>query len=225
MRIPTDELEKEYQEKYEQELTETQATEEEIQEMQSMRYVEDSPQVTGFQSSQEQFNQYEIITNIIGLNTSVLDFGCGRGDYFGWHASRYGQGKLNYIGIDANKVLTEAGKKLYDTIVLLNKDWTQLDDNVQNDWCININSNNLRYDLTSKSDTEYLFETIEAMYKHARVGILLSLSSSMYKDENGFIKHNPGDILNWAQEKYGSVAIDHSSSNKEFYLIIYKNEN
>ena len=70
-----------------------------------------------------------------------------------------------------------------------------------------------------------MFETIEAMYKHARVGILLSLSSSMNKNENGFIKHNPGDILNWAQEKYGSVAIDHSSSNEELYLIIYKNEN
>ena len=46
---------------------------------------------------------------------------------------------IKFTKIDANKVLIEAGKKLYDTIVLLNKDWTQLEDNIQNDWSININ--------------------------------------------------------------------------------------
>lgn len=211
--------------KYGQELTETQPSESDLKQIESIQYVETSPQVTGFTSSEEQFKQYDIITNIISANSSVIDFGCGRGDYYGWHASRYGKGKLNYIGVDANKILIETGISLYDNIVLINKDWTQLADNIKSDWCININSNNLRYDYTTKSDSEYLFETIEMMYKHAKFGIILTLSSSIDDNKSGFIKHNPGDILNWAQEKYGSVALDHSSSSKEFYLIIYKNEN
>jgi len=208
-----------------EELSEIEVQDGNLEEIKSMRYVEDSPQITGFANSKEQFKQYDIITNIISSTSSILDFGCGRGDYFGWHEARYGKGKLNYIGVDANKVLIDAGKGLYDDIMLLNEDWTQLADNIKCDWCININSNNLRYDMTSKSDSEYLFETIEKMYKHTKFGIILTLTSSIDDSESGFIKHNPGNILNWAQTKFGSVALDHSSSKKEFYLIIYKNEN
>jgi len=187
------------------------------------RYVEQSPQLTGFPSTEVQHEQYNIITNIISPSFSVLDFGCGRGDYYGWHEGRFGKGKLNYIGVDANKILIEAGSALYDDIMLLNQDWTQLADNIKSEWCININSNNLRYDLTTKSDSEYLFETIETMYKHAKIGVIITLASSLHNEETGTIKHNPGDILNWAQTKFGLVALDHSGSNKEFILIIYKN--
>ena len=46
--------------------------------------------------------------------------------------------------------------------------WFELDDSLKQDWCMNINSNNMRYDAdTTKSDEEYLYDTIDSMYKHA----------------------------------------------------------
>ena len=41
-------------------------------------------------------------------------------------------------------------------------------------------------------------------------------------EDDGLINRNPGDILNWAQNEFGNVALDHSFSKDLFILVIYK---
>ena len=42
------------------------------------------------------------------------------------------------------------------------------------------------------------------------------------EEEPGLLRYNPGVVLNWAQARFGNVALDHTGTNEMFYLIIYK---
>jgi hypothetical protein len=49
------------------------------------------------------------------------------------------------------------------------------------------------------------------------------LASNMSDDESSAIKCDPGLVFNWAQSRFGNVVIDHTDSDGQFILIIYKN--
>jgi hypothetical protein len=95
---------------------------------------------------------------------------------------------------------------------------------IRADWCINVNSNNLRYDAnTSKNDLEYLQETIKVMVDRANVGAVISLTSDVTNIQDGLINWNPGNIFNWSVQEFKTVALDHTFSEQVFILIIFKN--
>jgi SAM-dependent methyltransferase len=186
-------------------------------------YLEHSAEAVGYGNRKLQWNAYRSIANYIPEGDSVLDFGCARGDFKLYHADDY-KFDLDYIGVDMNENLINAGKKVYEGRVDIRlQDWFSLPKDLIQDWCINIGSSNLRYDANVKlSDDEYLKKTIHTMVGHANNGVVLLLTSSINDIDDGLINRNPGDILNWAQKEFGSVAVDHSFSNDVFILVIYK---
>ena len=188
-------------------------------------YLQHTPEAVGYANRQLQFLAYGLIAQHIPPDESVLDFGCGRGDFERYYQQNYNK-KLDYIGVDMNQPLIEAGKTLYEGKVNLKcSDWFKLDDNLKQDWSINVASNNLRYDADSVTDDEYLKSTIKCMHKHANKGIIILLTSTHSKVQDGLINYNPGDLLNWAQQELGYTALDHTASKDGFVLLIYKRQN
>lgn len=189
----------------------------------STEYIEHSAEAVGYGNRKLQWNTYRSIANYIPEGDSVLDFGCARGDFKLFHADDY-TFDLDYIGIDMNENLINAGKKVYeDRVDIRLQDWFKMPTDLKQDWCINIGSSNLRYDADIKSDdAEYLEKTINVMYKHANKGMVILLASSLSGIEDGLINRDPGLILNWAQKEFGDVALDHSFSKDVFILVIYK---
>ena len=185
-------------------------------------YIENSAEAVGYDNREIQWSTYRTVLQYIPENSSILDFGCGRGDLYVMHKSEYGE--LDYTGVDLNEPLLSAGKKIYSEISdnLILSDWFNLPkDLAPRDWCISIGSNNLRYDANIKlDDFEYLCKTIDVMYEYAIEGLVLVLTSGTFT--NGLINHDPGKILNWAQKKYGLVCADHTVSRSAFCLIIKK---
>jgi len=177
-------------------------------------YLQYSAEAVGYIDRSSQWECYRIISNFVNGEDSILDFGCGRGDYKLFVSQEYNT-DLNYIGIDMNENLINAGKSVYkDLIDIQCLDWFSIDQNVKQDWCINVKSNNLRYDADMKtSDEDYLKRTITSMYDHCNKGLILLLDSNI---------HDAGNIFNWSHDKFGGAAIDHSFSNNEYILIIYK---
>ena len=55
--------------------------------------------------------------------------------------------------------------------------------------------------------------TIQSMYNHSNKGVIMLLDGNV---------HNPGNVFNWAQDSFGSTALDHSFSETEYVLVIYK---
>lgn len=187
-------------------------------------YLEYSTEAVGFNTREDQWNLYASIAGFIEPGSSVLDFGCGRGDFKSFWLSEISD-DLQYTGIDMNQPLIEAGRRIYNDRTLILADWFNLSDNepLGADWCINVGSCNLRYDAdTVTDDTQYLQRTIETMWARANKGVIITLASSIPGIEDGLINHNPGDVLNWAQERFGQVALDHTMSRELFNLIIYK---
>jgi SAM-dependent methyltransferase len=186
-------------------------------------YLQNSAEAVGYANQETQWDAYRDIITYLDEGDSVLDFGCGRGDFKSFHDETYTH-DLDYIGIDINENLINAGKQIYkDSIDIRCIDWNSISDDLIQDWCINVGSLNLRYDADIKTnDTDYLKNTIHTMYKHANKGVVLLLTSDLNNIDDGLINRNAGDILNWATKEFGSVALDHSFSDELFILVIYK---
>ena len=263
MRLPTEELEKEYQESLEITEAEIQAraetetaseniddvsepgeeideqlylSESEKKELQTQStnvkpptenpdYLEYAAEAVGYANRTEQWATYRTISNYFAEEDSVLDFGCGRGDFERFFKTEF-RTDLDYIGIEMNQQLVEASKRAYnDEVDIRCMDWFDLPADVECDWSINIGSNNLRYDAdTKRGDTQYMQDTVKTMMKHCKKGSIILLASDVAETEDGLTNWNPGDVLNWAQKEFGNVALDHSISNDVFILLIYKNE-
>ena len=200
-------------------------TDEEENEMQTVNdesYLKYSSEVVGFDNRELQWNAYRMISSYADSD-SVIDFGCGRGDFSAYWKSEHMDRDLDYIGIDLNEPLIKAGKEIYPDETLIVSDWSSLDASTMRDWAINVGSSNLRYDadITIK-DLDYTKRTINTMYAHCTRGVVVALASKYTSIEDDLINYNPGDILNWAKEEFGNVAIDHSMGDDVFVLIIYK---
>ena len=204
------------------ELSQIQPTAAELAEIKNQGYLEDSSGVVGYANREQQYLAYAEIAGIIPEGSSIIDFGCGRGDFFAWHETTYGKDNLDYVGIDANETLINVGNKIYDNINLICDDWFNSDKYPNKDWCINIRSNNLRYDQQlDVSDFDYVTQTIDKMYEKCNSGVVISLSSDKFKIDNQ-ISYNAGDIASWAFSKYDYVAVDFTTGTNQFLVIIYK---
>jgi|LakMenEpi03Aug12_release.lakeMendotaPanAssembly.Ray.scaffolds.fasta_scaffold204494_5 hypothetical protein len=186
-------------------------------------YMQYSSEVVGFGNREIQWNAYRAICSYIDSN-SVIDFGCARGDFQAFYQSEYPeQEPLDYVGIDSNLPLVEAGLQIYPGINIIQTDWFNLDESIQRDWAVNIGSCNLRYDTDiTTDDIEYTQNTIKKMYAHCTKGLVIMLASDISGNPDGLINYNPGSLLNWAQLEFSNVALDHSMGDDVFCLIIYK---
>lgn len=185
-------------------------------------YLLHSSEVVGYNNREHQWNTYRIAMSYMSIGESVLDFGCGRGDFKSVYESETGN-QLNYIGLELNQSMIDAAAELYPTYDIQKTDWFKIPEALTADWCVNIHSLNLRYDADlTKDDTQYKLATIQQMYKHANKGVIVMLASDIISKDDGLIASNPGELLNWAQKEFGNVALDHTFSDELFALIIYK---
>lgn len=185
-------------------------------------YLLHSSEVVGYDTREHQWNTYRTVMAYMSEGDSVLDFGCGRGDFKTVYESESGN-ELNYIGLELNQSMIDASAELYPNYDIQKTDWFNIPSALMADWCVNIHSLNLRYDADlTKDDTAYRLATIKQMYTHANKGIIVMLASDIISKDDGLIATNPGELLNWAQKEFGNVALDHTFSDELFALIIYK---
>lgn len=185
-------------------------------------YLLHSSEVVGYDSREHQWNTYRTVMAYMSEGDSVLDFGCGRGDFKAVYESESGN-ELDYIGLELNQSMIDASAELYPNFDIQKTDWFKIPSALMADWCVNIHSLNLRYDADlTQDDTQYKHATIEQMYKHANKGVIVMLASDIISKDDGLLATNPGDLLNWAQQNFGNVALDHTFSDELFALIIYK---
>lgn len=180
-----------------------------------------SPEAIGYPDTSYQVMLYRSILMYTGTS-SVLDYGCGRGDFKIFVTSETGR-TIDYVGMDSNYPLIEAGKQVYgDNVDIREMNWASPHDVVK-DWCINIMALTLRYDLDmKKSNEELLDDTISIMLDHANIGIAIVLTSDHHDHQDGIIRYNPGELLNKYQKKYNACLVDHSMGDSAFTLVIYK---
>ena len=194
---------------------------ENLNELVDNTFIETSSEAVGFENREAQWDTYRVMSQYISSDHSILDFGCGRGDFRSFYLSEF-QVDLDYTGIDFNVQLIDAGKKVNPETKLIHTDWKSYEGNA--DWCINVGSHDVRYDADSVMlDLDYLKNTIKKMYTSCNSGLAVMLASDTLQQEDGIITWSAPAILEFALAQFGTATIDHSYSDAIFTLIIYKN--
>jgi len=163
---------------------------------------------------------------------SILDIGCGFGDYFDFLKSN-NTGFSKYIGFDINENLINEAKKLYSskksTFTVINI----LESNKKNIADIGIMLGLLNFNLKDTFDNyEYSKQMISKAFNLVNevlvVDFLSTNLTSDYPKEDFVFYHDPLEILKFALSLSSNVVIKHNYApipQKEFMLFIYKDKN
>lgn len=188
-------------------------------------YVINSPQTVGYPSSEYQEGIYRYLSaDIFGYDiTSVLDVGCGRGDY-GSYLKRVINPDIEYTGIDINQLLIDVGKHKF-------KDFTKfnlihgniLDYSGTYDICILNYIFNNNYDSYIISKYDYLLSVIDKALNISNYGIVLTILDDTQTTDDiiGFNISEITNILNSLQLPY----VIYKTYNISTYKIIISKEN
>ena len=193
-------------------------------------YLKSDPQVVGYRSLEEQEVMYDFIaSNFDCTQESILDIGCGRGDFLR-HVQELYQADIKYHGIDMNKILIQTAKEMSPGATFTASNLFKLDGNFAADWVINIGGLSIMYEPV-KEDFDImdaLKNTVTKMMELADTGIvisLLSMNTSEDYDES-YLVYDPVEVLDWALNEYGqlggNVRLDHSVADSIFTLTIFK---
>ncbi len=194
-------------------------------------YLMNAPEIVGFDDIRQQEELYDIATEEIDPDESVLDFGCGRGDLYQFLYKRNGENP-NYKGVDINEPLINTGLEKYaPDIQIENRNWNELTEKDRADWCVNIGSLCARYDSSDKDNLSIITNTMDKMVSLCKQGATLILFSSYMptemKDE-GYLIADTLAVIDHALKKYGhdtgNVVIDHSYSDSVYKITILKQQ-
>jgi|10_taG_2_1085330.scaffolds.fasta_scaffold04571_9 SAM-dependent methyltransferase len=193
-------------------------------------YLKSDPQVVGYRDEQEQEIVYDFVaSNFDATQESILDIGCGRGDFLR-HIREIYQTDIKYHGVDMNKVLIGVAKELDPDGEFTASNLFKLDGNYAADWVINIGGLSVIYEPVGEDfdQMDALKNTVIKMMELADVGIVVSLLSLNTPDayDDTYLAYDPIEVLDWSLNEFGqlggNVRLDHSIADSMFTLTIFK---
>ena len=194
------------------------------------KYLREDPMVVGYKSLEEMEIVYDFVaSNFDATQESILDVGCGRGDFL-THIQTLYQSDVKYHGVDMNKVLIGLAKEMNPNATFTATNLFKLDGNYASDWVINIGGLSIMYEPAGADFTQMdaLKNTVAKMLELADTGIVITLLSANAQEvfDEQYLAYDPVEVLDWALNEYGqlggNVRIDHSIADSLFTLTIYK---
>jgi hypothetical protein len=160
-------------------------------------YLENGTEILGYANREEQYGIYEQVSQYIEGSKSILDFGAGRGDLYTWWTN-VKEEVPNYLGIEMNGPLVEAGRKVNGNVELEHIDWFDLKDATFREWSI--------------------------MYQHCTEGCVIILPDTLRGDyPENYMNLSPGALLEFILSEISpAVAVDHAYAYDLYTIIIYK---
>ncbi len=166
-----------------------------------------------------QVMHYRCMLDIGDINGStVLDFGCGKGDFYGFLKE---QGiNVRYTGIDINKRLVElAGMKYPDTdFRVFDIDREELGQNFDFIFLCGV------FNLRLPNLEDYIKSVLSRLFKHCNKALAFNALSSYNPRKDFELSYiNPGEILTFAIENLSPfVSLRHDRMPYDFTLFVYK---
>ena len=174
-----------------------------------------SAEAVGFPSQELQFYIYQLVSKHINKNDSIIDFGSGRGDFLAYRTSQI-QSTVDYLGIDKDQDLINAGKSIYKGIRLKCIDWNEVE--TKKDCAINILSCNINYDNIPDLDTtQHLLKIINKMMSVSNKGIVTFFEKSVIPEQ--FLEFKIKSLMSILTKKY-NVATEYIIKDMLLTLVI-----
>jgi len=181
------------------------------------KYGYDSRSVGWGDKKGKQSLRFEILCQIGNFsNSSILDVGCGFGDFYEY--LHYRKIRTNYHGVDINPNLIEIGKIVYPKISLEKRDIEKKKFRKKFDWVV-------ASGITSHGSTyPHLNSILTEMYRISRKGFAINfVSDNVDYKIKGLFYTNPEKIISLIKKFSNRFILRHDYMPYEYTLYVYKN--
>ena len=172
-------------------------------------------------SEQSQKKRFKILSEIADLNgKSVLDIGCGLGDFYLWLNNQHVS--VEYHGTDITPKMIELAKIKYPKVSLECSDVLDSDPFEKNKFDYVFSSGIFTF--RTRNSMEFLHTMIERMFELCKYGIAFNLLSSWSNNKQPNEFHaDPGIIIKYCRKLSINLVLRHDYHPGDFTIYIYKN--
>lgn len=191
------------------------------------QYMLNDPQWVGYpdKAMQEAVYQNAAFGALGSDVVSVLDVGCGRGD-FGDYIKNAINPEIEYFGIDANQHMINAGKKKYPDLRLDNQifDIKQFQtEGRKYDWIFHVTNLTVDYGFMGDANQyDYLDALVRKSINESNIGSVYILLNDGQRTDN-YLHWNIGSVSQMLLFMGVRFAIDNTDFQNMFKLIIFNN--
>jgi cyclopropane fatty-acyl-phospholipid synthase-like methyltransferase len=180
------------------------------------RYGTKSALSVDWDSDHNQIERFKILSKIGDLTgKSVLDFGSGLGDLYGYLSKRF-KG-VKYLGIDILPEFIEEAKKKYKQG---NFELKELDD-VKESFDYVFASGSLTYKM--RKDKNFYLKIVEELYQRAKMGVAFNmLDKGFYGIEKFYMTYDPIEVYNYCKAFAKDIKIVVEYAPGDFTIYLYK---
>lgn len=198
-------------------------------------YMQIDSDFVGYESEHQQYTVYRAAayaTIVTGLE-SVLDIGCGRGDFGDYVLSRYPN--VKYTGFDSNQLMIDIGKLKFSqkySPFRFNLEQLSFNNTITTeqtyDYVYNINNMSIDYGIwpdISKDDNRYMYfkMMLQKSLDLCNIGTVFMLHSDAYKStESGILTYELSPISAILHDMNLKFAIDNTDTPEIYKLIVLK---
>ncbi|MCX7794366.1 MAG: class I SAM-dependent methyltransferase [Thermodesulfovibrionales bacterium] len=184
-----------------------------------LRHFGDTPAAVGW-SEKGQILRYQTITELLSLdNASVLDFGCGKGDFYGFLRAK--GLNLKYTGMDINPELIRVAREKYIDASFRTIDIDKEDLGENFDFIIICGVFNLRIEGVKDA----ALKCIEKLFNHTERTLLFNCPSIYAKNKDReLIYYDPRELLDLALNMTKNVNLYHNLIEGEIFLELSREE-
>ncbi len=178
----------------------------------------DKPSAVGWSDIGQKL-RYECILRLIPINgKSILDFGCGKGDLYGFFKER--NIEVDYTGIDINPELTKFASAKYPDVQFLTLDIDS--ETIPNvfDYIILCGV----FNLNIQGVKEALKESLEKLFHHTKNSLLFTCLSTYSKNKDiNLVYFDPAELLSLASKITKSANLYLNLIEGDIFLLLNKN--
>ena len=179
-----------------------------------------SPKSLAYSGEKSQKIKFNIVTEVgIEDNCSVLDVGCGFGDYFNYLKQR-GIKNIKYCGIDISNKIVDFAKEKNSLANVIQGNVLDLSDDEKYDYVISLGFNCVK----TGSNWETLTQVLDKMWKLSKKGIAYNAVSTFAEDSPRKIYFvSPAKVIDYIMNNLTyKVVFRHDYMPHDFTIFAYK---
>ncbi len=182
----------------------------------------------GYENQEQQESVYNLATfGIItpNVNTSITEFGCGRGDLCSFILKTINP-NVKYTGVDVNQLMIDIGKTKYPDYNLITKNYHDIDINTEqnfiSDWVFNVINLTVPYGYYNGEPFQQFVETLEISLENCNHGVVFILLNNK-SEFPGYIQYDTSELIQHIDKLNLRYAVDNTDFKDIFRLVIFKN--
>jgi trans-aconitate methyltransferase len=161
--------------------------------------------------------RFKILADIgIQAHDTVLDVGCGFGDFYAWSAEN--QCPLEYTGIDLSPDLLAHAKKQHPQATFFTGDLFDLETTHQFDWVVLSGALNEQL----HDDSAYAYRVIRRMYQLCRKGVAFNMLDARHIKAHDLHSQQPETMLKFCQTLSKHVSLYDTYLENDFTIYMQK---